>query len=127
MTSKDNLSTALMFRIISLLILFLLLSCSSDKKPDDDLLIPEEKLVPVLIDLHLVYALQTTHEFRILVNQYDSIDIHSEIFSKHNITKAQLDTTLSYLSKNPEDLLDIYDEIIMQLSQMQDSIKTFEH
>jgi hypothetical protein len=115
-----------MLRIVSLLAILLLISCSSANKPDADLLIPDDILVPVLVDLHLVYALQTTHEFRDLANQYDSIDVHSDIFSKYNITKVQLDTTLSYLSKNPQDLLDIYDEVIMQLSQMQDSIKTLE-
>ncbi len=115
-----------MLRILSLLTLLVLISCSSGKKPDADLLIPDDKLVPVLVDLHLIYALQTTQEFRSLANQYDSIDVHSDIFEKHNITKAQLDTTLSYLSKNPKDLLDIYDEVIMLLNLMQDSIKTSE-
>ena len=115
-----------MLRTVSLLAILFLLSCSSHNKPDANLLIPGDKLVPVLVDLYLVYALQTTHEFRELVNQFDSIDVHSDIFEKHNITKVQLDTTLSYLSKNPQDLLDIYDEVIMQLSQMQDSIKTYE-
>jgi len=115
-----------MFRIVPLLVFLFLVSCSSKDKPDARLLIPDDKLVPVLVDLHLVYALQTTQEFRGLVNQYDSIDVHSDIFSKHNITKTQLDSTLSYLSRNPQDLLDIYDEVIMQLNQMQDSIKTLE-
>jgi len=111
-----------MLRIVTLVVLLFVLSCSSFRKPDADLLIPDDKLVPVLVDLHLVYALQTTREFRKLANQYDSIDVHSEIFKKHNITKAQLDTTLSYLSRNPQNLLDIYDEVIMNLNQMQDSI-----
>ena len=111
-----------MLRIVSLLVLLLFISCSCNKKPDAALLIPDDKLVPVLIDLHRVYALQTTQDFRRLANQYDSIDVHSDIFRKHDITKAQLDTTLSYLSKNPQDLLDIYDEVIMHLNQMQDSI-----
>ena len=115
-----------MLRILFLLAILFLLSCSSYNKPGADLLIPDDKLVPILVDLHLVYALQTTQEFRKLANQYDSIDVHSDIFRKHNITKVQLDTTLSYLSRNPQDLLDIYDEVIMQLSQMQDSIKPFE-
>jgi len=115
-----------MLRILSLLILLFVLSCSCNKKPDADLLIPDDKLVPVLIDLHLVYAVQTTQEFRKLANQYDSIDVHSDIFRKHDITKEQLDTTLSYLSRNPQDLLDIYDEVIMHLNQMQDSIKIHE-
>ena len=112
-----------MLRIVSLLVLLLLISCSCKNKPDADLLIPDDKLVPVLVDLHLVYALQTTQEFRQLANQYDSIDAHSDIFKKHDITKTQLDTTLSYLSKNPQDLLDIYNKVIMQLNQMQDTIE----
>ena len=113
-------------RIAALLILLLSFSCTSDKKPDADMLIPEDKLVPVLVDIHLIYALQTTQEFRALANRYDSVDVHSDIFRKYNITKAQLDTTMSYLSRNPEKLLNIYDEVIMQLNQMQDSIKTVE-
>ncbi len=113
-----------MLRILSLFTLLLLISCSSDKKPGADLLIPDDKLVPVLVDLHLVYALQTTREFRDLANHYDSIDVHSDIFRKYNITKTQLDTTLWYLSRNPKEMIDIYDKVIMQLDLMQDSIKT---
>jgi len=115
-----------MLRIVLLLMISLLLSCTPHKKPASELLIPDDKIVPVLIDLHIVYALQTTREFRDLANKYDSIDVHSGIFDKHGITKEQLDSTLSYLSKNPQKLLDIYDEVIMELSQMQDSITAIE-
>jgi hypothetical protein len=77
----------------------------------------------VLVDIHLTFAIQTTPEFHEFFKLYDSIDLHSGIFAKHHVDKAAFDSTLSYYSRNPENLIEIYDEVIMRLSKMQDSIQ----
>lgn len=115
-----------MQRFIIFLVFCFLLSCNADRKPPKKYLLTRDQLIPVLVDIHLTFAIQTTAEFHELTRLYDSIDLYSDIFIKHHVDKAAFDTTLSYYSKNPEYLIDIYDEVIMRLSKLQDSIKVNE-
>ena len=115
-----------MYRLFIILCLFIFFGCQTEKKPPKKYFLTRDQIIPVLVDMHLVFAIQTTPEFHELTRLYDSIDLHSDIFKKHNIEKAAFDSTMSFYSKNPEYLIDIYDEVIMRLSKLQDSIKAYE-
>ena len=84
--------------------------------------IPEETLVPMLVDLHLIYALQMGPDFRQQVREYDSLDVFSHIFEKHGYTKAEFDTTISWYLENTDFFVDMYQDVIMTLTQVNDSI-----
>jgi hypothetical protein len=114
---KSFLSLAL---IIFLTVIF---SCRPDQKPPKQYFVPRDKLVGVLVDMHLLYGIQSTPEYRALATAYDSIDLYSVVFARHGITKAAFDSTIAYYSGRPEDLTSIYDEVIMQLTMMQDSLQ----
>lgn len=115
-----------MYRFFIFLSLFLLLSCNAKNKPPKKYLLTRDQIIPVLVDLHLTFGIQVTSEFHELTKLYDSIDVHSAILQKHNVEKAAFDSTISYYSDNPEYLIDIYDEVIMRLSKLEDSIKLIE-
>jgi hypothetical protein len=108
---------------VIIIFLAILFSCRPGDTPPKKYFISRDSLVTILVDLHMVYSIQSTFEYRKLAEEYDSIDIYSEIFDKHNVTKAAFDSTIAYYSKHPEDLTNIYDEVIMQLTMMQDSMK----
>ncbi len=105
-----------------LILLILLITCQSQEKTKKRDLIPRDKLVPALVDMHLLYSIQTSTDFIELTRKMDSIDPYSYIFQKHKITKASFDSTISYYSQYPEELTYIYDEVIMQLTRKRDSI-----
>lgn len=107
------------FFLIALFLLFLV-ACESNRPGKD--LIPQENLVPILVDMHLGYAIQATPEFRTLSRSVDTVDTHSYIFDKHGVTKAMFDSSLSWYSQHPKHFIDIYDEVVMQLSQISDSL-----
>jgi len=115
-----------MHRFIIILVLFMVLGCNADKKSSKKYLLTKDQMVAVLVDIHLAFAIQMIPEYHDLLKLYDSINVHSGIFIKHHIDKAAFDSTFSYYSRNPENLIDIYDEVIMRLSKMQDSIKVDE-
>jgi len=106
--------------IIIVLILMSLAACNHSKP--GKYIIPPETLVPVLMDMHLTYALQSSTEIRKLAREVDSIDVYGYIFDKHNISRVRFDSTIAWYSRNPELFTDIYDQVIMQLTQLQDSI-----
>jgi len=106
---------------IIIAIMLLSLAACKHSKPGK-YIIPQETLVPVLMDMHLTYAIQSSSELRKLAREVDSIDVYSYIFDKHNITRLRFDSTIAWYSQNPELFTDIYDQVIMQLTQLNDSI-----
>ena len=54
--------------------------------------------------------------------EVDSIDTYSYVFEKHGITKVQFDSTIAWFSRRPELFTEVYDEVVMLLSQRSDSI-----
>ena len=106
--------------------LLILLICSACGGGPPRSLIPEDKLVPMLVDFHLTYYVQQNPDFREITSQYDSVDSFSYLFEKHGYTKAEFDTTLSWYLRNAEYYVDIYDEVIMKLTQINDSINSEE-
>jgi hypothetical protein len=105
------------------ILLVLMADCKTDHGIKKKYLIDRETLVNVLVDIHLANALQGSPEYYNISRMYDSIDINSRIFNKHGIEKASFDSTIAYYTKKPEILTKIYDEVIMRLTQIQDSIK----
>jgi hypothetical protein len=110
-----------MQRILRLILICGLCIASCDKKPPGNL-IPEENLVPMLVDFHLAYSIQQSPDFADVISKTDSIDPYSNIFQKHGFSKLEFDTTLSWYTRNPEYLVEVYNDVIMKLSQLSDSI-----
>ena len=103
--------------------LLIILSCNTSKPPPREYFIPREELVGILVDMHMADALQASLGFRDLSLDYDSIDLYSEIFLQHGTTKLAFDSTMVYYSKNPRDLVSIYDEVIMKMTMINDSLQ----
>ena len=78
---------------------------------------------PILIDLHLVYAIQTSSEFREMSRNVDSVDTYSFVFEKYGVEKAVFDSSIAWYSRHPEQFTEIYDQVVMTLTQMQDSFE----
>lgn len=106
------------------LILLFISGCQQDRPGRD--LIPPETLVPMLMDLHLTYAIQSSMQYRQLLRQADSVDTHSYIFEKYEVNQADFDSTIAWYSRHPELFRDIYDQVVMELSRISDSLNTYE-
>jgi hypothetical protein len=99
-------------------------SCQRDRPHKD--LIGEDELIPLLIDLHMVYAIQSSVDFRHIAQDVDSVDVYSYIFEKHGVTKVVFDSTIAWYSRHPAQFTEIYDEVVMNLTQKQDSLEVME-
>jgi hypothetical protein len=127
----------------ALIALFFLFACNQPKtdaveKPDD--LIPEEKMVQIMADVHLLEAAlnvrtpQVTrpHGPLTLEGPRDSI-LHTvvndpaakppiewyDIFKRHGVTKKQYETSMAWYGSQPEKLNTLYDEVITELTKRQ--------
>ena len=54
----------------------------------------------------------------------DSIDLYGVIFEKHNVTKAEFDSTVSAYTRRSDLFKEIYDEVLLKINVMVDETKT---
>jgi hypothetical protein len=112
------------FILILLASLFIMGSCQQDKPRSD--LLEKEEMIPVLIDLHLAYAIQASADFRKISLEVDSVDTYTYIFDKYGTSKVAFDSSIAWYSRHPKLFTDIYDEVVMNLTQMRDSLEVKE-
>jgi hypothetical protein len=113
------------FVILTLLLpLFIMVSCERDRPPKD--LLEKDEMIPLLIDLHMAYAIQSSVQFRKISLDVDTVDTYTYIFDKHGVQKAVFDSSVAWYSRHPKRFTEIYDEVVMDLTQMRDSLEVME-
>lgn len=102
--------------IVFLIGVFGFLSCN-DQTP---LLLEEEKMVDVIKDIHIAEAAMQN-----LVDlTKDSIGeiYYQQVFEIHQVDKADFDSSMSILRKDPERLGFIYDKVLVELEEINDTL-----
>lgn len=107
--------------IIILALVFVIPACKQKSIKGKEF-IPRETFVDVLTDLHLIDGITNDMRYYRKYNPNDSIDLYTAIFEKHQITKEKYKRTLDEYSKHPNLLDKVYDEVLMNLNQMEDAI-----
>ena len=104
-----------MKRLIPVLLLsFFFLQCS-DGIPEG--VLPEEKMVDLLTEIHLVdgYA-NTLHSDSVLVK---TPSLYKSVFKKYQADTAQLKHSLEYYAKKPDQIKEIYAKVTKKLENLQ--------
>ncbi len=86
-------------------------------------LIPRDKFVDILVDIHLMDAITNGPQFYRKFDVNDSVNVHEEIFKKYNVTRAQFDSTFTSYTRDPEHYLKVYDDVILKLNLRLDELK----
>lgn len=106
-------------RYCSIFLLNLLLpACESTDKQRTALPIPREKVVSVMVDMHLV---ETAHNMKL--TEGDSIrpsysQLCEAIFVQHGISPSAFDSALYVLSFRPKEMSEVYDLVLERLSEL---------
>lgn len=110
-----------MKKVLYILICVLLLACA-EKKPVEvpSTVLPKDKMAMVLVDIHLIEAgmnlnVMSPESAAIPTGMGASIDV----LKKHEITKAQYDSSFVFYTQHPEMLKEIYDDVLNELSKLQ--------
>lgn len=85
-------------------------------------IIPEKDFIPILEDIHLADAIISNPS---LVSRYPGLDTLSnyrDILTYHGYTLEELDKTILYYTGKPEQLEDIYEKVIDNLSQLESEV-----
>ena len=103
------------FRIFLFLTFFLIFSCKNDTV-DNKKYISKEKMVNILIDIHLIEEKVNQLNFSKDSSKGMFDMLEKEIFQKYNITDEDYRKSYSYYFFNPKELDDIYQSVIDSLN-----------
>ncbi len=116
------------FTAVLLIITILLgsIACNKNKQIKGDEYIERDVLVEVIMDMHLIDGITNDMNYYRKFNPGDSIDIYGPIFEKYDITREMYERTINEYSKYPQLMDEVYDEVLMKLSLLQDRIESEE-
>ena len=112
----------ILLKYAMLLALILMVSCGgkkSEPKPD---ILTEKQMVDLLVDMHLTDAIlflegSPSNDKRDKVLLY-----YPSLLEKHKVTKAQMDSSVTWYINHPDAYVRIYDEVNSKFKKMQDQI-----
>ena len=109
-------------RYLFLIILLFSLSCKQkDSIPEN--LIPKDKMIDILIDMHLADAIFTSPTVRSLFAERDSVNFYEVIFENYGYTRIDFDTSVYYYSHNINEYNKMYIEVLNRLNEMETEVK----
>ena len=110
--------------IILFLVLLSMLSCKDDvTKINNRNLIPRKKFIEILVNIHLADVLASGQNNYRKYEPSDTVDIYGSIFQKYDVTKAEFDSTVVMYIRQPEVYLKVYDEVLLKLNYILDTLK----
>lgn len=110
------------FTLLSAFLIFLLLfsaGCSGDDSDKPDLVLEKDKMVEVMVDVHLAEAVLT----RLRGKGEDVTELtevyYQRVFEMNHITQQEFDTSFTYYQRNLDIMDDIYEDVITELNKME--------
>jgi len=109
----------------TLLILLLFFACSpsseKDKIPED--ILPQEKMVSILTDMHIAETMARNTIHLGDTNVQKVINYYAVIYKKNNITEETFKKSFDYYIQHPLLLDSVYSDIITKISDQQMHLK----
>jgi hypothetical protein len=112
-------------KYLSLFILLLLFSCApvTEQQERPDSILPEEKMVNILSDMHLAEALVNATPHGGDTNTHRIIDYYGAIYTKYDVTKEVFQSSYDYYVYHPVLLDSVYSKIIIKLSDKETRLR----
>jgi len=110
-------------KYISIVITSLLILQFACSNPEEQIkrsdIIPEEDLVPLLVDIHLSEGLLILSKVNKEYPGRDSVSNYTDVINKHGFEKEDFDRTFNFYSNKPDELDEVYELVISELSKME--------
>lgn len=109
-------------KFLVILSFFLLFSCNpKEEKPED--IWSEERMVEVLTEVQLTEAIVRLGYNRLSDTMYHNDTLYSSVFRLLGTNQDEFDKNLDYYVKHPQQLEDVYDQVITNLSTRTSELK----
>jgi len=111
--------------ILAFVFVLFLASCGGSESSglgfDTALIIPEDSLISIITDIHIVDAAAKQN---IIPNNGNNLMKYKEykaIFEKYGVSKTRFDSTINWYTRNDKKFDKIYDKIIENLVKMEEA------
>ncbi|MCS6935871.1 MAG: DUF4296 domain-containing protein [Chitinophagales bacterium] len=110
-------------RVFMWFLLWMLYSCSSDLPDVPSGVIPPEKMVKILADIHLADAVAETKAAQGASVRAVSEELHEWVYRTHGITRSEFENSLRFYEKTPEWMNKMYEEVQVAISKRQNELQ----
>ena len=97
----------------------LILSCSPSGTEKELPVIRKDSMVSVLVELHLADSVNNSLRTEDLVSKGIDTTYSSQVFANHGVNPERFRTDMQYYVSHPDELVQLYDQVIEQLNQRQ--------
>ena len=106
-----------------LLMLVVMSSCGGDSPKTGAGILPEKKMVDLLVDTHLTDAILYVDNSRTDEKRDKGLFYYPSLLEKYGITKVQMDSSVAWYMRNPTAYARVYEQVIKELEKRQSAIK----
>jgi len=103
--------------------LLVLTAIACKENTTEEKVIPKRDFVELLADLHITDAIALNHTINENFGKLDSALLYHAVLESHGYTKEQMMHSMNYYSSDPEELVQIYDDVFSKLSKQADEAK----
>jgi hypothetical protein len=113
-------------RALSFVLIFIIFqACSSKQEQDQGPVLPKEKMVSILTDVHIAEAVVNARSFPLDTSVLLFRNIENQLLAKHHVTRPQFDSSYQWYARHVEEYQDLYAQVIDSLS-LRSSLKKLE-
>lgn len=103
-------------------VLVFLFACSG-KTNTPDYVIPKEKMIDIIVDIHLTDGMFTINTVRKDYALKDSVNYYDKILLNYGYTRKDFDTSVLYYSENINEYNQMYIEVLNRLNELETDVK----
>lgn len=110
--------------LFPILCVVFLVACQQGAKQPPSYLVSEEKMVDIMVDMHLV---ETAHNLKLMGTDStytEYLEKFNAIYPTHGVTKADYDSSLMYYTSSTDQMPAIYDKILEELYELEAEVKS---
>ena len=108
-----------LMKISTLVFVLFFVSCGGSQSSglgfDNTLIIPEDSLISIIMDIHIVDAAAKQNTIPNNGNNLMKYKEYKAVFEKHGISKTRFDSTINLYTKNGKKYDEFYDKVIKKL------------
>jgi uncharacterized protein DUF4296 len=93
--------------------------CGNKANNSPENIIPKGKMIELLTDIHIFDAVMSEKKYNTKKHEYQIEGYYSYLYEKHGYTRAQIDSSISFYSRDPEEYSKMYDDVLEKLSTIQ--------
>lgn len=110
------------FSILLFVLVFIVVACEKPIIPKPDDLIKQDKMIEMLVDMHLAEATHTKFRYDSIMKNNSSVNFYYSVLAKYEIPDSVFEKSFLYYASNPKSFEKMYRKVMSDLSQKEQEL-----